>query len=164
MGTLTRSLAVSFGCLYAAAVPAGEIIIVDPAAQKTPAERAKDKARQEAGRSKGDPTIIVIDDGGKKKGADAAEASLQDARDYVRPAPADPAAAGGTTIILRSAPQSDAEKAKLRARSYTAPAPVVGSKDCRNTTVTQVGTIGDAPATTTVVVEKGNSSVNVQCK
>lgn len=169
MKTRILWLAAWLGCLFAAAGRAGEIIIIQDAADKPrgqqAAQQAKDKARQQAGKPVAGTTIVITDQPIDRRGPTDAEETGRDAREYLRPPPAmEPAMDGSTTIILRAAPTSDAEKARLRARSYV-PAAGARAKEC-GTAASQIGTIGEGPGAeqSGSVVERGTSSVNVQCK
>lgn len=154
------------GCLPAVPAHAGEIIIIEQAPQGSRSERgageAKEKARQHAGKVSAGTTVI-INDGGDARAPSQAEQASREAQEYLRgSAPAADAGGEGTTIILRAAPASDAEKARLKARSYVTPA---GSrqKECASV-ASEVGVIGEGPGASksASVLEKGSSSVNVQ--
>lgn len=158
------------GCLPALPCRAGEIIILDQAPQgsrsEQGAERGREKARQRAGKSKSGETVIVVDAPAESRTAEQAGQLGREAREYLNPSAADPAAEGGTTVILRAAPPGDAEKARMKARAYVAPASAK-TKECASVT-NQVGMIGEGPGAerSANVVEKGSSTVNlqVQCK
>jgi hypothetical protein len=167
------------GCLYAAVVGAGEILILQPAPgdgqsrNARESERAMDNARQHAGKAgAGMTTIILGDEPGQKRNLDrskeAAQDASQDAREYLRPTPGD-RSDDGTTVILRTAPVRESDRLQQRARSYVTPnAPsaanaVVVRKDCVSNVSTQIGMIGEGSgATRGNVLERGTSSVDAQ--
>lgn len=165
------------GCLVAAAAVAGEIVILQPAPDDgrsrnaRESDRAMDKARQHAGKAgSGMTTIIVGDEPTQRRSIDrtkeAAQDAGQEARDYLRPVPADGSAEAGT-VILRTAPVRESERLQQRARSYVVPASstnsAAGRKDCVSAVGNQIGMIGEgAGATRGSVHERGSSSVEVQ--
>lgn len=123
-------------------------------------DRALDKARQKAGKSSG-----VQEGGVAQHPSNKAEQAVQEAQDYLRPG----GDAGGpetAPVILRNAPASDAEKARLKARGYIAPAAAGKSGHNCGEAATAVGMIGEGPGAerSANVFEKGNASVNTQCK
>ena len=160
------------GCLHAYA---GEIVIIQPAEKATRNEREPTRTEREVGRTsdkarqyatgKGGSTPVVIEEGAPARALDKNEQSIRDAQDYLRSG----SGASGrddTTIILRSAPPSETEKLRQKARSYVAPAnaPRTG-RNCGDVSIS-VGTIGEGPGAerSANVVEKGNSAVSVNCK
>ena len=163
------------GCLAAVA---GEIVIIQPA-EKDPRAiheqsrserelgRTMDKARSHAGT--GSQTPIVIDDNTGTRLLDRSEQSIRDAQDYLRPGSGvSGSGANSTTVILRSAPPGETEKLRSKARSYIASDnPARPGKNCSEV-VNTVGTIGEGSSSDRNIVvnvsEKGNSSVNVDCK
>lgn len=170
-----RILAVAtlLGCL---AAYAGEIVIIqstgkDPRSVREPTRserelgRTMDKARQYGGT--GGAVPVIIDETGEVRSLDKTEQSIRDAQDYVRPGGGADGMAGmgGTTIILRAAPPSETEKLRQKARSYAAPDAARSGKTCAGAANT-VGTIGEGVGTeqSSNVSEKGNSTVNPNCK
>lgn len=144
---------------------AGEIVIVQPAGQDSRSEkaaaRASEQARQRAGKAAGP---IVIEDGALDAGSKAQRVS-KDAQEYLR-SPSPGASDDRTTIILRSAPPSDAEKARQKAASYVQPGNTSANSRCGDVALT-IGTIGDKTAAeqkNVTVNERGNSAVNVNCR
>ena len=162
--TLRRAL-VAILLAGSALVQAGEIIIVQPAGKDSRSEKAAarsaEMAKQRSGRA---ASPIIIEDGSLDSGSKA-QRSSQDAQEYLRSAP--PASPDDkTTIILRSAPQSDAEKARQKAASYVQPANSSANSRCGDVALT-VGTIGDKTVVeqrNVTVNERGNSAVNVNCR
>lgn len=171
-------LAAMIGCLPALA---GEIIILQPGETATTPRsgrepsrserelgRTMEDARQHAGRSSGS-TVVIIDSGKPTRGIDRAEQSMREAQDYLRPGGggASTMNAGDTAVIINSAPASDAERMRSKARSYIAPEGGRGVTKCGEVT-NQVGMIGDGGPTgrnTSVSAnEKGNMAVIVNCK
>lgn len=167
------SLAALVGCL---SVYAGEIIFVQPTTEKDARstrepsrterelERTQSKARAYSGATGGTP--VVIDENSLARPLDRTEQSIRDAQDYLRPGTgAASTGSGGTTVILRAAPQSETEKLRQKARGYIAPESAARVGKCGEVT-NSVGTIGDgANAERSVnVIEKGNSAVVVNCK
>lgn len=154
-------------CLPALPCQAGEIIILEPAPQgsrsEQGAERAREKARQRAGKAKSGETVIITDGPVENRTADQAGQLGREAQEYLRP-PLEAAADGPTTIILRAAPPGDAEKARMKARAYVVPASAK-TKECASVT-NQVGMIGEGPGAerSANVVEKGSSTVNLQAQ
>ena len=173
MKVRTVMLVALIGCLSAVA---GEIVILQPMEnagnEKEPPRgerdlgRTMDKARQYSGRSSA--TTVIIDEAGPARSIDKTEKSIRDAQDYLRPGrdAATSTSADSTTIILRAAPQGEAERQRQKARSYVAPANTAhAGRDCGQA-VTSVGMIGEGTGAerSVNVVEKGNSAVNVNCK
>jgi hypothetical protein len=165
------------GCLYAAMVGAGEILILQPAPgdganrNARESERAMDKARQHAGKpAAGMTTIILGDEPVQRRNLDrtkeAAHEASEEAREYLRPSPGD-GAGEGTAIIVRPMPVREGERLQQRARSYVAPVNspqlVGGRKECAGNVGNQIGMIGEgAGAIRGNVLERGSSSVEVQ--
>lgn len=161
------------GCFHA---HAGEIIIVQPAERNPRTVREPTRSEHELGRSmdqarqyggKSSSTAVIVEDGTPTRPLDKTEQSIRDAQNYLQGSEA-PGAAGteGTTIILRAAPPSEAERLRQKARSYAAPATAARSgRNCGEVS-TQVGMIGEGPGAerSANVSEKGNSAVNVNCK
>lgn len=155
-------------CLPVAPGYAGEIIIVEPAPpqgsrSERNAEWSRDEARQQAGKIGPATNIIITEQPANGRGPSQAEQASREAQDYVRGAPPGGDLAGeGTTVILRAAPIGDAERSRLKARSYVVPA-AVRAKEC-STVKSEVGTIGEGPGAShgSSVLEKGTSSVSVQ--
>ncbi|MDP2809904.1 MAG: hypothetical protein Q8O34_07110 [Rhodocyclaceae bacterium] len=158
------------GCLPALPCQAGEIIIIEPAPQgsrsEQGAERAKEKARQRAGKAKSGETVIITDGPAGDRTVEQAEQLRREAQEYLRPPASGAVADDTTTIILRAAPPGDAEKARQKARSYVTPEQA-RTKECPSVVI-RVGTIGEGQGAErgANVVEKGSSVVNMQgqCK
>lgn len=171
-----RILAVAtlLGCL---AAYAGEIVIIQQSAEKdarsvrepTRSERelgrTMDKARHYGGTGGAAP--VIINETGEARPLDKTEQSIRDAQDYIRPGGGAEGMAGmgGTTIILRAVPPSETDKLRQKARSYATPDAARSSKTCAGAANT-VGTIGEGVGTeqSSNVSEKGNSTVNPNCK
>jgi hypothetical protein len=144
---------------------AGEIVIIQPASNDTRAEknaaRTSERARQNAGKAAGP---IIVEDGSANLGSNAVRAS-RDAQEYLNPANAQ-GTGENTTIILRSAPLSDSEKARQKAASYVQPAnSSATNRACGDVSLT-IGTVGDKTVIdrNVSVNERGNSAVNVNCR
>ena len=165
-------VAALFGCLCAYA---GEIIIIQPAENSSRNEREPSRSEREVGRTsdkarqyatgKGGATPVVIEEGAPARPLDRNEQSIRDAQNYLRSG-SSTSGTEGTTIILRSAPPSETEKLRQKARSYIAPATASRTgKNCGEAS-TSVGMIGEGAGAehSANVVEKGNSAVNVNCK
>ncbi|WIM04921.1 MAG: hypothetical protein OHM77_09440 [Candidatus Nitricoxidivorans perseverans] len=156
------------GCLPISPCWAGEIIIIEPAPQgsrsERESERAKEKARQRAGKARSGETVIITDGPAENRTTEQAEQLGREAQEYLRPPSSDATADGTATIILRAAPPGDAEKARMKARAYVAPA-LAKTKECASVT-NQVGMIGEGPGAerSANVVEKGSSTVNLQAQ
>lgn len=173
MSPLRINMFAWLGCLFALPVWAGEIIIIDQVPEggsrtERGAGYARDEARRQAGKPSVNPGVNVIITGDQDEARNldrAAEQASREAREYLNPSmPSDPGMGEGTTIILRAAPVSDAERSRMRARSYTAPRAARATRDCSSAT-SQVGTIGEGPnAERGSVVERGTSSVSTHCK
>jgi hypothetical protein len=174
-------LAIGVGCLQALSAGAGEIIILQPVPKEgqviqiSPetsdrgSERALNKARRQAGKSTPGTTIILTDDSSAPGSvSDNAEESARSASEYVRPTPPPQAVGPGGTVILRSVPITDSDRARQRARAYVVPAagPQAGvqrPRECGGSVNNQVGTVGDgAGANQGGVLETGSSNVNLQ--
>jgi len=169
-------LLIGVGCLQALGANAGEIIILQPAPKEgqviqiSPetsdrgSERALNKARRQAGKSTPATTIVITDEPGEGLLPDNAEESARSAGEYLRPNA--PAGSGqGGTVILRSLPTSESDRARQRARSYVAPpqANSQRSRDCTGYVNNQVGTVGEGSgANQGGVLETGSSNVNLQ--
>lgn len=132
----------------------------EPSRSERELDRTLDKARQRAGKSGG-----VQEGGVSQRPLDKAEQAIQEAQDYLRPG-GDAAGTETTTVILRNAPPSDAEKARLKARGYVTPATAGKPGHNCGEAATAVGMIGEGPGAerSANVFEKGNASVNTQCK
>lgn len=155
-------------------VQAGEIVIVVPAETSARSEREPTRSERELGRTmdkarqyggKGGAAPVVIEEGAPARPFDKTEQSIRDAQGYLRPGAETPAT-DGVTIILRSAPTSETEKLRQKARAQIAPSnPSRSATPCTNS-VNTVGTIGEGAGAerSAHVVEKGNSAVNTQCK
>jgi hypothetical protein len=132
----------------------------EPSRSERELDRTLDKARQRAGTSSG-----IVEGGVPSRPLNKAEQAVQEAQDYLRPG-GDGAGTETTTVILKNAPPSDAEKARLKARGYIAPATAGKAGHNCSEAATAVGMIGEGPGAerSTNVFEKGNSSVNTQCK
>ncbi len=155
------ALALLLGISFARA---GEIVIIQPAGKESRsernAERSAETARQYQGKRKEMP--ILIEDGAQDVGSGAQRAS-REAQDYLRGAPAEEEK---TTIILRNAPPGEAEKARQKAAAYVQPGATANrNRNCSEVSLS-VGTIGDKPVSdrNVTVNEKGNTSVNVNCR
>lgn len=171
-------LAIGVGCLQAFSAGAGEIIILQPAPKEgqviqiSPgtsdrgSERALNKARRQAGKPTPGTTIILTDDPSQGSVADNAEETARSASEYVRPTPPPQAVGPGGTVILRSVPMTDSDRARQRARAYVVPAPQAGAqrpKECGGYVNNQVGTVGEGSgANQGGVLETGSSHVNLQ--
>lgn len=145
---------------------AGEIVIIQPAGQESRSEkessRMADKARQRSSQQTGP---IIIEDGETNRGSDAERAS-REAQEYQRTPGGQSQPGDTTTIILRSVPLSDAEKARQKAASYVQPAGSSASnRPCGDVSLT-IGTVGDKTVIERKanVNERGNSAVNVNCR
>lgn len=146
---------------------AGEIVILQPLSGETGNEknldRTVDRARQRAGKQ---AAPLVVEDAVLDRGSNA-ERSSREAREYsLRQAPPQNSGEEGTTVILRSAPISDAEKARQKAVSFVPPgASSLPSRACGDVSLS-IGTIGDKAVTerSANVNERGNSAVNVNCR
>lgn len=157
------------GCFSA---HAGEIVFTQPgpaapAPRETRSEkelgRTLEQARQYAGKSSGG--TVIVDEKGKERLLDRTEQSMREARDYQRQG-ADAQGVENTTVILRAAPPSEAERMRQKARSYANPqAASKSGKNCSEAS-TQVGMIGEGAGAerSANVVEKGNYSVTPGCK
>lgn len=159
---ITRTLVIA-ALFPLSLVWAGEIVIIQPAGNETRSEKAATRSADQARRyTSGQSEPIVVEDGEVQRGS-ASERSSRDAQDYLR-SPGDQT--GETTIILRSAPLNDAEKARQRAASYVqSPGALPGGRPCGDVSLT-IGTVGDK-----TVVERngsvnarGNSVVNANCR
>lgn len=176
MRTRLVCLAAMIGCLPALA---GEIIIVqpgdttsrsgrEPSRSERELGRTMEDARQHAGRGSGS-TVVIIDSGKPTRGIDRAEQSMREAQDYLRPGGGTAATtnSGDTAIIINSAPASDAERMRSKARSYVTEGAGRSVPKCGEVT-NQVGMIGDGGGTgrnTSISAnEKGNMAVIVNCK
>lgn len=144
---------------------AGEIVIIQPASNDTRAEknaaRTSERARHNSGKASGP---IVVEEGSANLGSNAARTS-RDAQDYLNPANAQ-GPGENTTIILRSAPLSDSEKARQKAAAYVQPANSSAThRTCGDVSLT-IGTVGDKTVIDRngSVNERGNSAVNVNCR
>ena len=153
-----------FVCLLA---QAGEIVILQSESQETRNEknldRTMDKARQNAGKQ---AAPLVIEDGVLDRGGNA-ERSSRDAQEYLRSADS-PKGSGDekTTIIFRSVPLTESEKSRQKAAAFVPPSgSSVSNRACGDASLT-IGTVGDKTVIerTTNVNERGNSSVNVNCR
>lgn len=167
-------IAVSAALLGCLAAYAGEIVIVQPAAEKDARSvREPTRSERELGRTTGKArgyagtggTTVIVGEG-TSRAAENAEHSIQDAQDYLRPGggAAGSSGTGGTTVILRATPQSDTEKLRQKARSYVAENPARSGKVCE--VANTVGTVGDGGSADrgSSVIEKGNSAVIVNCR
>lgn len=169
MSPLRIGLFAWLGCLVTLVGWAGEIIIIE----KTPlgdsrSERgagyAQDEARRQIGKTSVNEgvNIIITDDEAQGRAPSKAEQASREAREYLSPPVSGaPVAGDGTTVILRAVPLTEAERSRMKARSYVTPS--VASKTTKqgSTATNQVGTIGDGPnAERGSVVERGTSSVN----
>ncbi|MEI7431978.1 MAG: hypothetical protein WCL27_16125 [Betaproteobacteria bacterium] len=144
---------------------AGEIVIIQPAGNETRSEknsaRTAERARQNSGKQAGP---IIVEDGSVNMGSNAVRSS-RDAQDYLNPAgsqtPGD-----NTTIIMRSAPLSDSEKARQKAASYVQPSSSSATNRACGDVSLSVGTVGDKMVVdrNITVNERGNSAVNVNCR
>lgn len=162
------------GCLPAVA---GEIIIGPspaPQQQATPREREASRSERELGRSLGKAreyagtggSAVVVEDGKSPRQLDKTERAMREAQDYLRSGGEAPAGSTEGTVTLRAAPLSDAERARLKARSYAAGDAPRTTRNCSEAAATQVGMIGEGAgaAKSGNVVEKGNSAVIVNCR
>ncbi|CAG0954259.1 hypothetical protein RHDC4_00287 [Rhodocyclaceae bacterium] len=133
----------------------------EPSRSERELDRAIDKARQKAGKS----SSGTAEGGASQRPPNKAEQASQEAQDYLRPG-GEAAGTETTTVILRNAPPSDAEKARLKARGYIAPANAGKPGYNCGEAATAVGMIGEGPGAerSANVFEKGNASVNTQCK
>ena len=144
---------------------AGEIVIIQPAGNETRSEknaaRTAERARQNAGKA---AAPIVVEDGSVSMGSNAVRSS-RDAQDYLNPSGSQ-APGDNTTIILRSAPLTDSEKARQKAASYVQPANSSATNRACGEVALSVGTVGDKTVVerSTSVNERGNSAVNVNCR
>lgn len=133
----------------------------EPSRSEREVDRTLEKARQKVGRGSGIPVEEAA-----PRPLDKAEQAIREAQDYLRPGGEAPTGMEGTTVILKNAQPSDAERARLKARGYIAPAAAgKGTHNCGEA-ATAVGMIGEGPGAerSANVFEKGNSSVNTQCK
>jgi hypothetical protein len=144
---------------------AGEIVIIQPASNDTRAEknaaRTSERARHNSGKASGP---ITVEEGSANLGSNAVRAS-RDAQDYLNPSIAQ-GPGENTTIILRSAPLSDSEKARQKAAAYVQPANSSAThRACGDVSLT-IGTVGDKTVIdrNITVNERGNSAVNVNCR
>jgi len=158
--------------LVGTAVWAGEILILQPATpasdnrNEREAQRLNDRARQRAGQAVPETTYILGPAGveSQPRTRDSTDRLMQDARDYI--GPAQPAAAAGSgQVILRATPLSDAERARLKARSYAAEPAKSSQRNC-STVTNQVGMIGEGSGAqkSENVSEKGGSAVSPNCR
>lgn len=155
----------TFATLYACALgQAGEIVIIQPASNETRNEkslgRTMDKARREGGKP---AAPLVVEDGMVDRGNNA-ERSSRDAQDYLRqpvhPSPVDE----NTTIILRNAPLTEADKLRKKAAAYAQPNGLSATNRACGEVSLSVGTIGDKTVIERNVNERGNSVVDVNCR
>lgn len=149
---------------FCALTQAGEIVIIQPANNETRNEknlgRSMDKARQQSGKQ---AAPLVVEDGILDRGNNA-ERSSRDAQDYLRQPTQQRPDDENTTIILRNAPLSDAERARLKATAYAQPAGSSTTNRACGDVSLSVGTIGDKTVIERNVNERGNSAVNVNCR
>lgn len=151
--------------LWVSAAQAGEIIIIQPTGQESRSERNAARSAEKARVNQGQATgPLLIEDGTLDTGSGAQRAN-REAQDYLRSNTEQaPRGDEGTTVILRSAPLSDAEKSRQKAASYLQPGNTPAKKSVCRDDALLLGTIGDKSANERTVNEKGNSSVNVNCK
>ncbi|WP_319242180.1 hypothetical protein [uncultured Propionivibrio sp.] len=157
-----RTVAISAALLMSLA-QAGEIIIQPGGTQTRTEKEASRSAASARSRVDGRKAPVVIEDGSVDSGSQAQRLS-QDAQEYMRSGGA-PASDEKTTIILRNAPQSDADKSRQRAAAYVPGSNAANSRACGDVSIT-VGAIGDKTVVdrNISVNERGNSAVNVNCK
>lgn len=157
-----RTVAISAALLMSLA-QAGEIIIQQGGTQTRAEKEASRSATSARNRVDGKKAPVVIEDGAVDSGSQAQRLS-QDAQEYLRSG-SSPASDEKTTIILRSAPQSDADKSRQRAAAYVPGNNAASNRACGDVSIT-VGAIGDKTVVdrNTSVNERGNSAVNVNCK
>lgn len=145
---------------------AGEIVIVQPASSETRNERnlgrTMDKARQNSGKQ---AAPLVVEDGVLDRGNNA-ERSSRDAQEYLRPAASQNTGHENTTIILRSAPLTDAEKSRQKAAAFTQPAGSSAVNRACGDVSLSVGMIGDEAVVqrNPNVNQRGNSVVDTSCR
>jgi len=151
MSRLVYGLLASVLVLSCSASWAGEILILQPSTSvpenrnEREAQRLGDRARQNAGQAVPEAAYILGPAGmdSQPRTRDQAERLMDGAREYLDPAP-QPSAGGGGQVILRAAPLSDAERARLKARGYvTEPTIKSGQRNCGAAVTNQVGTVGE---------------------
>jgi hypothetical protein len=145
---------------------AGEIVIIQPESKETRSEkdlgRTMDKARQHSGKK---AAPLVVEEGVLERGNNA-ERSSRDAQEYLRSTVPQNPGDENTTIILRSAPLTESEKARQKAAAFVQPpGSSATNRACGDVTLS-VGTIGDKPVIdrNANVNGRGNSAVNVNCR
>lgn len=157
-----RTVAISAALLVSLA-QAGEIIIQSAGTQTRTEKEASRSATSARNRVDGKKAPVIIEDGSVDSGSQAQRLG-QDAQEYLRSGGAS-ASDEKTTIILRNAPQSDADKSRQRAAAYVPGNNAANNRACGDVSIT-VGAIGDKTVVdrNTSVNERGNSAVNVNCK
>lgn len=145
---------------------AGEIVIVQPAGNETRNERnlgrTLDKARQNSGKQ---AAPLIVEEGVLDRGSNA-ERSSRDAQEYLRPAASQHPGHENTTIILRNAPLTDAEKARQKAAVFAQPAGASAVNRACGDVSLSVGMIGDEAVIqrNASVNQRGNSVVDTSCR
>jgi len=165
-----RSLPTVGALLAVGNLAAGEILILQPVPAATERNQAAsrqldDQARRQAGQSVADPAYVLDPAGAILLPAPVApsERLRHEAGGYL-----DREASGameGGVPVLRAAPLSDVERARMKARSYVAE-PVKGAARRCDRVSNQVGTIGEGSDAqrSENAVERGGSAINPDCR
>lgn len=149
---------------------AGEILILQPAVSSSTdrnqrqSQELQERARQQAGQPVPDRYFILDQGAAADSGnREQAERLLRDARGMSEPGSDVAPYEGG--VILRAVPVSEAERLRLKARSYATEPVKPTRRDC-SAASNQIGMVGEGAGAmqSPSVVDKGGSAVNPNCR